>query len=107
MAIDGFFALGWFGWDQAAAPSWLVAPLAVGSVLAAALAVAGIVVTRRSARPGPRARRRYGIIVGLESGLLGAGAAGLAVAGQSRWIPVWICFGAATLLLGDPSAITA
>ena len=49
VAVDGFFALVWFGWGQAAAPSWLVAPLAVGSGLAALLAVAGAVVTKRSA----------------------------------------------------------
>jgi hypothetical protein len=41
----------------------------------------------------PVARRRYGLIVGLEFGLLGAGAAVLGAIGQSRWIAVWICFG--------------
>jgi len=30
VAIEGFFAFAWFGWGQAAARSWLVAPLAVG-----------------------------------------------------------------------------
>ena len=38
-------------------------------------------------------RRRYSIIVGLEFGLLGAGAAVLGATGQARWIPVWICAG--------------
>jgi hypothetical protein len=41
----------------------------------------------------PVARRRYSLIVGVEFGLLGAGAAVLAATGQYRWIAVWICFG--------------
>jgi len=98
VAIEGFFAFVWFGWGQAAAPSWLVVPLAVGTGLAVLLAVAGVVVTTRSTGrlrvlADPRARRRYGIIVGLEFGLLGAGAAILAATGQYRWTPVWICAG--------------
>ena len=98
VAVDGFFAFVWFGWGQAAAPSWLVIPLAVGTVLGVLLAATGIVVTRRStgALPAMRdraVRRRYGIIVGLEFGLLGAGAGVLGGTGQSKWIPVWICFG--------------
>jgi hypothetical protein len=98
VAVDGFFAFVWFGWGQAAAPSWLVIPLAVGTALGALLAVTGVVVATRSAGPlpamsDPVVRRRYAIIVGLEFGLLGAGAAGLGATGQSQWIPVWICFG--------------
>jgi hypothetical protein len=98
VAVDGFFAFVWFGWGQAAAPSWLVIPFAVGTAVGALLAAAGVVVTRRSAGPLPAAsdpavRRRYGIIVGLEFGLLGAGAAILGVTGLYWWIPVWICFG--------------
>jgi hypothetical protein len=41
VAIEGFFAFAWFGWGQAAAPPWLVAPLAAGDGLAVLLAVAG------------------------------------------------------------------
>ena len=98
MAVDGFFAFVWFGWGQANAPSWLVVPLAVGTGLAVLLAVAGVVVARRSAcwlpaMSDPVVRRRYGIIVGLEFGLLGAGAAVLGVAGLYLWVAVWICFG--------------
>jgi len=98
VAVDGFFAFVWFGWGQAAAPPWLVIPLAVGTGLGVLLAVTGVVVTRRSAGPLPAAndpaiRRRYGIIVGLEFGLLGAGAAILGVTGLYWWVPVWICFG--------------
>ena len=98
VAVAGFFAFVWFGWGQAAAPSWLVVPLAVGTGLAVLLAVAGIVVTSRSAgrlrvMADPRARRHYSIIVGLEFGLLGAGAAVLGATGQYRWTPVLICAG--------------
>ena len=98
VAVEGFFAFVWFGWGQADAPSWLVAPLAVGTGLAALLTVAGVVVTKRSAGrlrvvSDPAARRRYSVIVGLEFGLLGAGAAVLGATGQYRWIAVWICLG--------------
>jgi hypothetical protein len=98
VAVEGFFAFVWFGWGQADAPSWLVIPLAVGTVLGALLAVAGVVVAWRSAGPLPAAsdpavRRRYGIIVGLEFGLIGAGAAVLGATGLYQWIPVWVCFG--------------
>ena len=83
---------------ETAAPSWLVIPLAVGTALGALLAVTGVVVAKRSTGPlpamtDPAIRRRYSIIVGLEFGLLGAGAAGLGVTGHCRWGPVWICFG--------------
>ena len=37
VAVEGFFAFVWFGWGQAAPPSWLVAPLAVGDGLATLL----------------------------------------------------------------------
>jgi len=98
VAVEGFFAFVWFGWGQAATPSWLAAPLAVGTGLAALLTVAGVVVTKRSAgrlrvMADPVVRRRYSLIVGVEFGLLGAGAAVLAATGQYRWIAVWICFG--------------
>jgi len=98
VAVEGFFAFVWFGWGQADAPSWLVTPLAAGTGLAALLTVAGVVVTKRSAgqlrvMADPVARRRYSIIVGLEFGLLGAGAAVLGATGQYRWIAAWICFG--------------
>jgi hypothetical protein len=87
VAVDGFFAFVWFGWGQAAAPSWLVIPLAVGTALGALLAATGVVVARRSAgrlpaMTDPAFRRRYSVIVGLEFGLLGAGAAVLGVAGH-------------------------
>src|ERR1039458_2243724 len=92
-AVEGGFAAGWFGWGQAAPPSWLVIPLGVGSVLSVLVAVAGIV---GKAPPRPRARwprlsdgpvrRRFRIIVLVEFSLAGIGAAALAVAGQATWI---------------------
>jgi hypothetical protein len=41
----------------------------------------------------PAVRRRYSIIVGVEFGLLGAGAAVLGTTGQDQRIPAWICAG--------------
>jgi len=78
VTVEGFFAFVWFGWGQAAPPSWLVAPLAVGGGLAVLLTVAGIVLTTRTAgelrvMADPVVRRRYSIIVGLEFGLLAFG----------------------------------
>jgi hypothetical protein len=94
--VEGGFAAGWFGWGQAAAPPWLVVPLAVGSVLSVLVAVAGIVVTARSrarwtAFSDRTVRRRFRIIVGVEFSLAGIGAAALAAAGQATWIPAWVC----------------
>jgi len=110
VAVDGFFALVWFGWGQAAAPSWLVVPLAVGTGLAALLAAAGVVATMRStgrlpAFSDPVVRRRYSVIVGLEFGLLGAGAAVLGVTGHYQWVAVWICFGVAVHFFPLASAL--
>lgn len=94
--VEGFFAFVWFGWGQAAAPSWLVVPFAVGTGLGALVAVVGVVVAARStdrlaAASDPAVRRRYGITVGVEFGLLGVGAAVLGLTGLVRWIPVWVC----------------
>jgi hypothetical protein len=49
VAVEGFFAFVWFGWGQAAPPSWLVAPLAVGAGLAVLLAFG--LVTLPAGRP--------------------------------------------------------
>ena len=94
--VEGGFAAGWFGWGQAAAPPWLVVPLAVGSILSVLVAVAGIVVTarsraRRTAVSDRTVRRRFRIIVLVEFALAGIGAAVLAAAGRATWIPAWVC----------------
>ena len=84
--------------------------LAVGGVVAALVALAGGVVAFRSpvstsALHDRQARRHYGLTVGVEFTLAGVGAAVLAVAGQSEFIPVWICavVGVALLRLGLPA----
>jgi hypothetical protein len=94
--ILGFFAMAWFGWGQEGPPGWLVPVLIVGSVLSLAVAITGAVVGFRSpASTGVlrdrAAFRRYGIIVGIEFGIAGIGAAVLGVTGQAAYIPVWIC----------------
>lgn len=96
--IEGFFAIMWFGWGQATPPSWLSTPLAISSAAGAVVAIAGLVLTIRSkgqhtAMGDAAVRRRYNIIVGLEFGLLAAGAAVLGVTGLTLWITVWVCAG--------------
>jgi hypothetical protein len=92
----GSFGAAWFGWGQAAAPDgarpWLVA----GSVLAALVAAAGIAVTVRNRSQPTRmndraAGRRYGIIVGIEFGVAGLGAAVLGIASAPEYIPALVC----------------
>ena len=114
VAIDGFFAMAWFGWGQASAPAPLAAVLWSGLGLAALLTITGVILaSRATGRPSlmtdRAARRRYGIIVGLEFSVLGAGAAALGATGQYRWVPVLICFGVGlhffplAPVLGNPS----
>ena len=81
---------------QADASAGLRVALAVGGVLALLVAVAGGVQAFRSPASDStlhdrRAWRRCGLIVGVEFALAGAGAAALAAAGQSDYIPVWVC----------------
>lgn len=92
----GFFGAAWFGWGQAAAPDRLRPWLAAGSVLAAAIAAAGVGVTVRNRSQPTRmsdraASRRYGIIVGIEFGISGLGAAVLGIAGDGAYIPAFVC----------------
>ena len=74
--IEGFFGFVWFGWGQANAAGGVQAFRSPAST--------GVLHDRR-------ARRRYGIAVGVEFSLAGVGAAVLAVAGQGDFIPVWVC----------------
>ncbi|MEU5567748.1 hypothetical protein [Micromonospora musae] len=90
----GIFATIWFSVPAAEQP--LRGLLVAGSVAALLTAVAGGVVTARSrgAAAGPRDRandRRYLLIVVAEFALAGLGAAALAVAGWSEYIPVLVC----------------
>jgi hypothetical protein len=93
--ILGFFGLAWFGWAQSAPPRGLVPYLVVGQVLSAVVAVVGLVVALREPRSEGAltdrpTRRRYGIVVGVELVLCGAGAAVLGATGAGEYIPVWI-----------------
>jgi hypothetical protein len=92
----GFFGAAWFGWGQAAAPDGLRPWLSAGSVLAALLAAAGFGVSARNRAQPTRMRdravgRRYGIIVGIEFGIAGLGAAVLAITGAAAYIPAFVC----------------
>ena len=98
VVVEGFFAFVWFGWGLAAAPFWLAVVLIAGGAASLVLGVAGAVLADRSPGPlpaisDPAVRRRYGITVGLEFGLIGAGAAILGVTGNYLWVPVLVCFG--------------
>jgi len=89
--ILGFFGFVWFGWGQADASAGLRVALAVSGVLALLVSVAGGVQAFRSPASDStlhdrRAWRRYGLIVGVEFALAGAGAAALA-AGLAGWVP--------------------
>jgi hypothetical protein len=94
--VEGFFASAWFGWGQADPPAGLVPWLTAGSIVALVIAATGAVVgfTRpasTAAINNAESGRRYGIIVGIEFGLAGLGAAVLGIVGQTDYIPVWIC----------------
>jgi len=94
--VEGFFGAAWFGWGQAAPPDWLGPWLTAGSIVALLVAVAGAVVgftspASTAAINSREAGRRYGIIVGVEFGLAGLGAALLGILGQADYIPVWVC----------------
>jgi hypothetical protein len=93
--ILGFFGSAWFGWAHvgvaAAGEVWLD----VGSALSALVAVAAIITAfrvprERRAVTNRAENRRYGIIVGIETVLIGVGTAGLNASGHQRWIAVWV-----------------
>lgn len=95
--VDGFFGFMWFGWGQAGPPPGVAVVLAIGSVLAALVAVAGILCARRardepSPLTSPTANRRYGIIVGTEFGSIVVGAVILGVTGHPEFTAAWVCF---------------
>lgn len=88
--------MAWFGWGQEGPPGWLVPLLVTGSIVGFAVAVTGAIVGFRSPQQTAVLRdraayRRYGIIVGIEFGLAGIGAAILGATGQAAYVPVWIC----------------
>jgi len=94
--ILGFFAAMWFSWGQADASPGLSTALSVGAVGALAVAVVAAFRAFRHRRgdralQDPGAKRRYGLVVGVEFGLAGLGALGMGVIGAGAYIPVWIC----------------
>jgi hypothetical protein len=94
--ILGFFASAWFGWAQERPPAAWRSPLIAGAVVSLVVAVAGAVLAWRnwsggSALSEPGALRRYGILVGVEFGVAGAGAAAIALRGHLEYVAPWIC----------------
>lgn len=94
--VESFFAFAWFGWGQEGPPTGVSVALGVGAVLAVLVTI-GAVLAARHARDEPSpvsgavAGRRFGIIVGVEFGLIGLGAAMLGATGHAVFIPAWAC----------------
>lgn len=85
----------WFGWGQARPPAGWGLPMSIGTLAAIAIAiVAGITLIRfrhgATARESQRVRQVYGITVGVETAVIGLGAAVLALTGRSAYIAPWI-----------------
>src|ERR1043166_8848800 len=81
--ILGFFASAWFGWAHAGVTSGAVL-LNVGSAPAVLIAIIGFIAApqlprKRAAAQDPGQRRRYGVIVGIEFGLIVLGVLVLSV----------------------------
>jgi hypothetical protein len=97
--IVGFFAVSWFAWGSAEpTPAAVTALIRVGTAVGLLVVVFGAVLAVRSpvgssVMADPVASRRYGIIVGLEFGLIGLGSAVLGAVGWAEWIPVAVCLG--------------
>ncbi len=93
-AIFGFFASVWFGWAQEKPPpawrKWLIG----GSALSILAIIGGGLLAWRHWSGGtafdPDTSKVFGIVVGIEFGLAGLGAALLALRGKKEFIPVWI-----------------
>src|SRR5687768_14272363 len=92
-AIFGFFASAWFGWAQESPPRSWRRWLLTGSVLSLATMVAGAGLTWRHWNDGTvfdeDTSKAFGIVVGIEFVLAGAGAAVLSVRGRKDVVPAW------------------
>ncbi|MDQ1655952.1 MAG: hypothetical protein QOD41_1035 [Cryptosporangiaceae bacterium] len=90
--VFGFFSIGWFQWAQAAPTGRLGVAFDLGSVLALAVAITGIAALIRSpARDMTRdARRKSGVIVGIEFAAAFAGSVLLRVTGHADYVPVLV-----------------
>lgn len=89
----GLMSLVWFGWAQEAPPEALRTPLVIGSVIGLAVTVGfGVLTALNWSRPTALQGRHtwFGIIVGTEFALAGAGAAALAMTGHEWWVAWWV-----------------
>jgi hypothetical protein len=96
VAVEGFFAFVWFGWGQAAPPSWLVVPLGGRQFLDYALGYDGAYGPARAGAslepvvPGvPRAAQPGLVPARLPANLLGTPAAAVP-AGMAEGLPVGV-----------------
>ncbi|MGF1662512.1 MAG: hypothetical protein ACFCVG_08570 [Kineosporiaceae bacterium] len=94
--VFGFFAVSWFGWAREDPPHSWQRPLVVLMVAASALCLAGGVLTWRLWSTGTAldavSAPRFGIVVGIEFALAGAGAGVLAALRRAEFISAWIAF---------------
>jgi hypothetical protein len=94
--IFGFFGSSWFGWAQEAPPERWRKPLVAGSVASLLTAAAGGLLAWRHWSDGsvfgsPDTGRSFGILVGIEFGLAGLGAALLSIRERHRdLVSAWI-----------------
>lgn len=89
----GLMTTVWFGWAQEAPVARLKIPLIVGSVVAVLVAVGfGVLTVLHWSDPTALEGRyeRFGIVVGAEVVLAGAGAAALLLTGHGRWVAWWV-----------------
>lgn len=93
VAWFGLMTSVWFGWAQESPAPRARVPLIVGSVIGVAIAIGFGILTGLNWDQATALEGRYGtfgVIVGAEVVLAGAGAAVLAAAGQPRWMAWWI-----------------
>jgi len=93
-AIFGFFASVWLGWAQDRPPANWRPWLLTGSVTALLTMLAGALLTwmhwGATTAFDEDTSRSFGIVVGLEVLLAGAGAVVLSLRGRRDLVPVWI-----------------
>lgn len=89
----GLMSMVWFGWAQEAPPRSLRVAMIVGSVLGVALAIGfGVLTAVHWGNPTALEGHyeTFGIVVGAEVAVAGAGAAALGLTGHSRWMAWWV-----------------
>jgi hypothetical protein len=96
-AVFGTGGFAWLGWAQEAPPRSWRPWLGVASIASLLVGVAGALLAVRvwgpeSALTEPGARRRFGIVAGVELVLCAVGGGLLALRGKARWTASWICF---------------